>query len=143
MDGNTRALVGEVFSALEDHDLERFRSLLHKDALMKNPATGAVHRGAEAISEALRPVLRAFPDLTPEVKDVVVDEDQAAVEVVRVGTHTAELELPAGTIPPTNQEVELAECLILEQEEGKVASITAYSDRQMLTEQLNLENNAA
>jgi hypothetical protein len=37
----------------------------------------------------------------------------------------------------------LAECLILEIDGDKVASITAYSDRQMLTEQLNLEKNAA
>jgi len=143
MDSNTRALVNNVFAALQDHDLERFRSLLQEDAVMKNPATGAVHEGPEAISAMLRPVLQAFPDLTPEVQNIVLDGHQAAVEVVRAGTHTAELELPAGTIPPTNQEVELAECLILEQEEGKVASITAYSDRQMLTEQLNLETNAA
>lgn len=141
MNQNTRVLVNNVFSALEDHDLERVRSLLHKDAVMKNPATGAVHQGAEEISETLRPALRAFPDLTSQVQNILVDGHRAAVEVVRVGTHTAELELPAGTIPPTNREVELVECLILEQKQGKIASITAYSDRQTLREQLNPKEN--
>lgn len=143
MNRDTRTLVDNVFSALQAHDLEQFRSLLHEDAVMKNPATGAVHRGPEAISARLRPVLQAFPDLTPEVQNIVVDGCQAAVEVVRMGTHTAELELPTGTIPPTNQEVELPECLILCQEEGKVSSIAAYSNRQMLIEQLDLEKRGA
>jgi uncharacterized protein (TIGR02246 family) len=100
MASETRALVNKVLSALQDHDLERFRSLLHKDAVMKNPATGAVHRGTEAIINTLLPVLQAFPDLTPEAQSVIVDGRQAAVEVVRVGTHTVELELPGARFLP-------------------------------------------
>lgn len=138
-DAQTRAVVQEVFDALRDHDLERFRSLLHPEAVLRNPSTGAAHEGPESIAETLRPVLQAFPDLTPKIKNLVVDGQQAAVEVVRTGTHTAPLKLPTATIPATNEEVALPECLILEVEGDEVRSITAYTDRHMLSEQLNLE----
>lgn len=61
------------------------------------------------------------------------------MEVLRTGTPTAELDLPEATIPPTHQEVELPECLILEVRENQIVSMTAYTDRQMLTEQLEPE----
>lgn len=50
--------------------------------------------------------------------------------------------MPRGTFP-TNLEIELAGCLILEVQQGKFASTTAYTDRTMLQEQLNLEQAAA
>lgn len=138
----TKSVVQDVFAALRAHDLDQFRSLLHEEATLRNPATGAVHQGPSAIVETIRPVLQAFPDLTPEIHNLIVDGSQAAVEVQRTGTHTAELNLPDATIPPTHQEVELTECLILVVRENQVVSMTAYTDRQMLTEQLGLEQSA-
>lgn len=136
---HTRSVIRDVFSALRTHNLDQFRSLLHEEAVLKNPATGAVLEVPDAIAATLRPVLEAFPDLTPEVQTLLVDGSKAAVEVVRAGTHTAELSLPNRTIPPTHQEVKLAECLVLEVRNGQIPSITAYTDRRMLTEQLGLE----
>lgn len=139
----TRSTVEDMFSALRAHDLEQFRTRLDEEAVMKNPATGTTHEGPKAIVEAIRPVLQAFPDLEPEVRTLVVEGRQAAVEVVRKGTHTEELDFPNATIPPTYQEVALPECLILEVREAKVVSITAYTDRQTLTEQLEFEERAS
>lgn len=139
----TRSVVLEAFSALEAHDLDQFRSLLHEEAVLRTPATGDTHVGPDAIAGTLRPVLQAFPDLTPEVQTLIVDGQQAAVEVLRTGTHTSELALSRTTIPPTQEEVELAECLVLEVRENKIASIRAYTDRRMLTEQLGLDERAS
>lgn len=134
----TRAVTQDVFEALHAHDLDRIRTLLHDDATLQNPVTGEVQRGSEAILDTMRPVLKAFPDLTPEVVNLVVDGQQAAAEVIRRGTHTKPLALPNGTIPPTDETVELPECLVLRVEGEKVTDITAYTDRFVLKEQLGL-----
>jgi ketosteroid isomerase-like protein len=135
---STRVVVRRVFAALRAHDLDRFRSLLCPDATLENAVTGVAHRGPDRIAGQLRPLLAAMPDLTPEIVNLMVDGEQAAVEVVRTGTHTEELVLPERTVPPTGETVELAECLILRVEGERVRSITAYTDRRALEEQLGL-----
>lgn len=138
-DAQTRSVVEPVFASFRAPDLDAFRSLLHAKVTLLNRATGECHEGPDAVVAAVRPVLEAFPDLRPAVENVLVDGRQAAVEGVRRGTHTEPLELPGTTIPPTNREVELPECLILEVDQDKVSSITAYTDRQTIVDQLGLD----
>lgn len=140
VDSQTRSVVEAVFASFRAHDVEQFRSLLDEEVILMNPSTGDHHAGPDAVVAAVRPVLDAFPDLRPEIENVLVDGHQAAVEVVRRGTHTEPLHLRGTTIPPTNREVELPECLILEVHGEKVTSITAYADRQMIVDQLGLES---
>lgn len=135
---HTRALVQDVFAALHDHDLVQVEALLHEDATLTDAATGKTYRGPDAIVETMRPVLAAFPDLTPEIINLVVEGTQAVAEVVRTGTHTEPLSLPDGELAPTGKEVELPECLVLRMKDEKVAAITAYTDRLVLREQLGL-----
>jgi len=135
---STRVVARRVFASLRAHDLDRFRSLLDPDVTRTNPLTGTVLRGTEAIVDRITPLLAAFPDLTPTVKSLIVVDDRAVAEVIRTGTHTEPLSLPGGTVPPTGEEVELAECLILRVEDESVVALTAYTDRRALTEQLGL-----
>lgn len=137
-DSQTRSVVEAVFASFQAHDIERFRSLLDEEVILVNPSTGERHEGPDAVVATVRPVLDAFPDLRPEVANVLVDGHQAAAEVVRRGTHTEPLHLRGMTIPPTSREVELPECLILEVHGEKVTEITAYADRQMIVDQLGL-----
>jgi len=135
---STRVVARRVFAALRAHDLDRFRSLLDPDTTLTNPLTGTVLRGTEAIIDRIEPLLAAFPDLTPTVKTLIVDDDRAAAEVVRTGTHTEPLSLPGGTVPPTGEDVELAECVILRVDEESVVALTTYTDRRALRDQLGL-----
>jgi len=135
---STRVVARRVFAALRAHDLDRFRTLLDPDAVLTNPLTGTVLRGTEAIVDRIAPLLAAFPDLTPRVNTLIVDDDRAAAEVVRTGTHTEPLVLPRATIPPTGKEVELAECVLLRVEDESVVAFTTYTDRRALKERLGL-----
>lgn len=138
-DLHTRAVVDNVIAAFRAHDLDTFHSLLHPEVTLLDRATGERHEGPEAVVAAVRPVLEAFPDLRPEVENVLVDGRQAAVEVVRKGTHTEPIHLRGTTISPTNREVEMPECLILEVGEDEVIAITAYLDRQRILDELGLD----
>jgi ketosteroid isomerase-like protein len=135
---STRVVARRVFAALRAHDLDRFRTLLDPDATLTNPLSGTVLRGTEAIIDRIEPLLAAFPDLTPTVKTLIVDDDRAAAEVIRTGTHTEPLVLSGETIPPTGEEVELPECVLLRVEDESVVALTAYTDRRALREQLGL-----
>lgn len=87
---------------------------------------------------AIRATLDAFPDLRPEVTNLFADGEQAVAEVVRTGTNTGELQLPNGSIPPTDRKVRMPECLILRVRDEKVVSITAYVDRLHVLNELGL-----
>lgn len=134
----TLSVVRNVFEAFQEHDVERFRAMLSDKAVLRDPSTEEVYRGPDAITATIKIVLDAFPDLRPEVTNLFASGEQAAAEVVRRGTHTGELKMPNGSIPPTGQEVCLPESIIFQVREGKVLSMTAYVDRLHVMEELGL-----
>ena len=46
----TLRVIGEVFAAFRAHDLGRFRALLAERAVLRNPSTGDVLTGPDAIA---------------------------------------------------------------------------------------------
>jgi len=140
----TLQLIQSAFSAMQDHDLDRFRDLLAEDATLYDPSSEAAPpRGPAAIAAALAPMLKAFPDLQIEVRTLVADGARAAAEVVRTGTHTGDLELLGGTVPPTGREVRLPECIVFEVRDGQIQSMTTYVDRLHVLKQLDAAPDAA
>jgi len=134
----TLSIVRDVFEAFQAHDLDAFRALLADDAVLRDPSSGQVQRGPDAIVAAVKVVLDAIPDIHPEVENLFADGERAAAEVVRTGTHTGELKLPSGTVPPTGREVRLPESIFFRVREGKLVSMTTYVDRMHVMEQLGL-----
>lgn len=134
----TLSVVREVFEAFQVHDLEAFRTLLADDAALRDPSSDEVQRGPDAIVAAVKVVLDAIPDLQPHVENLFASGEQAAAEVVRTGTHTGELKLPSGTVPPTGREVRLPESIFFRVQDGKVVSMTTYVDRMHVMEELGL-----
>lgn len=138
-ESTTRAVTESVFDAFRAHDLDAFRDLLAEDAVLLDASTGAEHTGPDTIVDVVSVVLTALPDLNPDVQTMLVDGANAAVQVVRTGTHTGPLQLPDGTtVPPTGREVRLPEAIFLHVENGKVASMTTYVDRAVIMEEFGL-----
>lgn len=134
----TLAVVRDVFEAFQAHDLDAFRALLADDAVLRDPSSDEVQRGPDAIVAAVKVVLDAIPDLHPTVENLFASGERAAAEVVRTGTHTGELKLPSGTVPPTGREVRLPESIFLRVRDGKVVSMTTYVDRMHVMEAFGL-----
>ena len=134
----TLSVARDVFEAFQTHDLDAFRALLADDAVLRDPSSGEVQRGPEAIVAAVNVVLDAIPDLHPEVKNLFANGERAAAEVVRTGTHTGELKLPTGTVPPTGRKVRLPESIFMKVRDGELVSMTTYVDRMHVMEEFGL-----
>jgi steroid delta-isomerase-like uncharacterized protein len=135
---STRAVARAVFDAFEAHDFSAFRDLLADDATLHDPSTGATFEGADAVVGALETTLTAFPDLKPEVTNLLVEGEQAAAEVMRTATHTGPLATPDGALPPTGERVRMPECIVMRVVGGQLVSMTTYLDRLSLMRQLGL-----
>lgn len=134
----TLSVARDVFEAFQAHDLDAFRTLLADDAVLRDPSSDEVQRGPDAIVTAVKVTLDAIPDLHPEVENLFANGERAAAEVARTGTHTGELELPTGAVPPTGRKVRLPESVFLRVRGGEVVSITTYVVRMHVMEELGL-----
>jgi hypothetical protein len=54
--------------------------------------------------------------------------DTAVLELLWKGLHTGPLQMPTGTIPPSNKPIEMPACQVVKVEAGKVQSLNHYFD---------------
>lgn len=71
----TLSVVRDVFEAFQAHDLDAFRALLADDAVLRDPSSGEVQRGPDAIVTAVKVTLDAIPDIHPEVRTCLRTEN--------------------------------------------------------------------
>ncbi len=134
----TLAIIQEVFAAFRAHDVERFRNLLTPDSVLHNPSTGETFLNSDAIVAAVSIVLEAVPDLDPQVTNAFAAGEWGVAEVMRVGTHSGPLRLPTGEVPPSGRPLRLAECVVFRVADGKVLSMSAYTDTYVALQQFGL-----
>ena len=79
------SVVRETFAALDAHDLDRFRALLHPDAEDRFLAVGTF-TGREAIVAFFKEMFAAVPDARLEIRRVVAADEVATVEWTMRGT---------------------------------------------------------
>lgn len=134
----TLSVVRDVFKAFQAHDLDAFHALLADEAVLRDPSSDEVQRGPDAIVATVKVVLDAIPDLHPEVTNLFASGERAVAEVVRTGTHTGEMKLPSGTVPPTGRAVRLPESIFFRVRDGQLVSMTAYVDRMHVLKELGM-----
>jgi predicted ester cyclase len=62
--------------------------------------------------------VKAFPDLTQEVTNLVAVGESAFAEAIARGTHTGPLETPDGEVPPTGRRIEVRFCVVARARDG-------------------------
>jgi ketosteroid isomerase-like protein len=134
----TLAVVRDVFAAFDAHDLDRFRGMLADDAVLRVAGGSMVFSGPEAISAAVGATMEAIPDLRVSVTNAFASGAHGVAEVVREGTNTGPVRLPAGESPPTGLPVRLPECVVFEVRDGKIVLMVPYADQLDAMSQLGL-----
>ena len=74
----------------------------------------------------------AFPDLTFQILDIIVETDLAAANLVFTGTHEGEWQ----GIPPSGQEITVEEMMFFRFENGKLVELWEVYDEAAMLDQI-------
>jgi steroid delta-isomerase-like uncharacterized protein len=118
-------------TAYNDKDWSKAKDMLAADAVYDEKGTHRRIQGAGEIIEAWQGWAKAFPDSKATFVSAFASGDTAVLELVWKGVHTGPLQTPTGTIPASNQPIEMPACQVVQVEGGKIKSASHYFD--MLT----------
>lgn len=132
-EANKRA-AQQVIDVWDGDDLDVLDDVVAEDVVADIVFPGQV-RGREAFKEVIHTYTSvAFPDLTPEVNDIVAEDDKVIVHYTARGTHEGELM----GIEPTGTEVEASGFVLYRFEDGTIVEVTNIGDLFGLLNQLGV-----
>lgn len=104
---------------------------------------GAGETDREGYMAVLANYFEAFPDMTVDIEDILVDDDRVAVHWTVTGTNTGPLTVPRPngetiTFDPTGRAVTISGVDLLRFSGGKVVELHAMFDNMALMDQLGL-----
>jgi ketosteroid isomerase-like protein len=111
-------VVQEHIAAYNEGDSERFKETLTRDAVLAFRAVDRVCRGADDITEAFWALRENFRDLHVQVTSAFSTGTRATVEVIRSANSTM-----------SGVRVTVQECMVYSLRQGKIATISYYTDR--------------
>ena len=113
------------------------------DALKQRDANGvaALHAPDAELHLPFRPEgVKALQDIDIRTLNIAAKGDVVAAEFVLTARHTGALEIPTGTLPPTNRQVTLPAAVFLRvNPEGLIAEARGYFDMAGFLQQLGVK----
>jgi steroid delta-isomerase-like uncharacterized protein len=97
-------------------------------------ATGALHRGREAVAAFYNGLFVSMPDVNFELVDVTIGENGVVEESVMAGTHTGDL----FGLPPSGRPVRLPLIIVFPMRAGQILGERLYFDLDGLQRQIGL-----
>jgi steroid delta-isomerase-like uncharacterized protein len=132
------AIVRKLYDLWNDRDLDGALGLAADDVEVRLVALGQTLTGHEGFRRFMDRFATASSDMRKNVTNQIASEDQVVSEFTLSGTHDGPLQTQTGEIPPTGRSIELEVVEVVGLRNGKVASITNYSDTATLTRQLGV-----
>lgn len=136
------AVIRAHYDAFNRRDNDKGQSLVTNDVKWTNVPFNLQYTGHKGYRESLDNWITALPDCKVEITNLVAGTDWAAVEFTGRGTHTGTLVGPSGTMPATQQKLELKCCEVMRIQDGQIAEARLYFDAASLLRQLGLLTHA-
>lgn len=123
----------EAFDAWNAHDAGRYVRLLDSDFVAESDALPEPVRGSDAQREVVEMFLRAFPDLTFTIQELLPVGDRVVARWEAAGTHRGELM----GLPPTNRRTAgINGCTVMQVRNGRLLREWVYWDTARMLRQL-------
>lgn len=107
-------------------------SMMAYDVVFTNMATGEEHKGPEEVLKMLNYVYHVAFDADAELKNLIVEGNNAVLEAEIVGKHIGEF---AG-VPATNKDVRIPLCVVYDFENDQIKRARIYFEVPALMKQL-------
>lgn len=133
-DGNedtTRQVILAMFAAFNEHDIEAIVDLYSDDAQIFSPGDSEIRIGQAVVREIYANHFADIPNVHDEVRNIVIDGDQGAVEFI------ATWDQPSDSHPDARGKLRIAAFLIVQN--GKIVKDIAYFDRQEFSNNMTVE----
>ncbi len=132
-------VVRRLADAMNRRDVNALAALYAQDAVVYSPVTPEGRRGREAIRKNHENLDKAFQDPNVRFLNINAKGDTVAVEYVATGRHSGALELPTGSLAPTNREVTIRGATFYRfNREGLISEERGYFDVASFLQQLGV-----
>ena len=131
-------LVRNLCDAWNNRDLDAVAGAVDPNCSMVDMGSGRTLQGPDGFVAFTTAMFDAMPDAQFTLDHVTAQGDTVVVEYTGQGTHTADLVLPAGTVPATGRSITVHVCEIDEIRNDKIASARVYVDSGAVMAQLGL-----
>ena len=129
-----KAIVREVFKAIDAQDYARFKELLVPELIVhySGPQEDLT---LDAGIQLIKTFYQAFPDYTHTVDEIFAEGDKVVVKMLQQATHNADFQ----GIPPTGNKIKYYQISIMQVKDGKVQAWWVVEDNLGMMTQLGME----
>ena len=135
--GATRDLLERSIAAWNRHDRNAWVGDFASNAQLSGPG-GLAGSGPQAVERFYSIWQDGFPDNQIRPVTFVEEGSTGVLEALFEGTHTAPLNAPGGSIPPTGKRVSIPYIVMDQVESGKFTRLRLYFDQVDMMTQLGL-----
>lgn len=132
------ALARTMYEHFNTGELDALLALSDPDIVVANVAWADTFNGLEGFRAYMQGWKTMDPDSRVEIVRQLAGEEGVTNECIFHATHVGPLNPPTGEIPPTGKTVALPFCEIWRFSNGKLTSLTNYSDGVAIMLQLGL-----
>ncbi len=126
----------DFISTFNSGDWDRFQSLMSSDVMYKESGTQRQTDDVDTYLQLCRAWKQAFPDANGTIDTMMSSGNMVAMEITWEGTHTGDLPVPNGTLPPTNRGVKVPAVLWLIFQGDHVQEVHHHLDVLTMLQQL-------
>lgn len=131
---DSASIMKQYLEAMNGHNIEKVRQLLHP-RYSYTGGDGKKQEGIEAGVNVATMYMNAFPDMKLEVKNTYTTGDIVVTEFIAKGTQKGRFM----DVAPTNRQVEVPVCEVVECRDGKIFAEREYSDTNIIWQQLGVQ----
>jgi steroid delta-isomerase-like uncharacterized protein len=122
--------------AFNDKDWDAVRASVARDLIYDEVATHRRVEGIEQVLSTWQGWAAAFPDARATFHNAVAADNTVIVELSWKGTHKGTLQMPDGAIEPTDNQIDVRACFVIEMAGDKVQRERHYFDMATMMQQL-------
>jgi steroid delta-isomerase-like uncharacterized protein len=124
----------QQIALLNSRDLDQYLSRIDDSYVGESETAPGPIRGRDGVRKNMEMILKAFPDLRIEIEQIIASGDHVVTRMRATGTHKGTF---AG-IAPTNKNIVMQGCSVVEIRNGKAIRGRMYADNAALFQQLGV-----
>ena len=130
-----KEVVRKWIKMFDEGNLEGVMELFAPDLLWYSPSNSPTPMSKEESHEFIIMALKALPDLSHKIEEIIAVGDKVILRAIDIGTHTGEF---LG-IPATGNKIEFSVIVIFQIKDGKIVEMREDADMLGFMQQLGME----